>query len=296
MLAVALSFLGFLHPAFDTIAHLRLHLASALFCAFVVLIFSRFKAIAVAAMMIGAVGIYSALSGLQLSAAPKSALADKPIYKMLHLNLLWNHDYPADVVEEIIKYDADLVSLAEASRNWVYHLLRLERIYPHGFNCPETGKRGGVRVYSKWPLVPDQEYCADYGVYGSRNFIAPDGDTITVGSLHLRWPWPASGPRQLDAILPEVKTLGPDVLIAGDFNATTWSHALKKFANAGGLNIVPGIGPTWFFEEFPGFIAGWVGLPIDNVTYKGRVRILEVRRLPHVGSDHFPILVSFQIE
>jgi endonuclease/exonuclease/phosphatase (EEP) superfamily protein YafD len=240
--------------------------------------------------------LYTTLPGLQLSAIEMQPRADRQTYSLLHLNLLWNHDNPAPVMDWLVEQDADLLSLAEASSNWAPHLGKLERRYPYFFECTETGKRGGVKLYSKWPFDDNGYFCAEYGVFGTARATTPEGDELVVGSLHLRWPWPASGPRQMDAILPEVAQLGPDALIIGDFNATTWSHALARFSRTGDLTIVPGIGPTWLFEEIPAWIAEWVGFPIDNAAHKGRVRVLQADRLKNVGSDHFPIRVIFQIQ
>lgn len=292
---IAIGFFGFLHPAFDTFAHLRFHFALCLLLSGAVLILARYRRLAVGSLVVSVVALYTTLPGLQLSAVEMQPRSDRQTYSLLHLNLLWNHENPAPVVNWLVEQNADLVSLAEASHIWTPHLGKLDANYPYFFNCPENGKRGGVRVYSKWPFVGEKDYCADYGVFGTTRAITPEGDTVTIGSLHLRWPWPASGPRQMDAILPEVAQLGPDALIIGDFNATTWSHALDRFSRTGNLTIIPGIGPTWLFEEIPAWIAEWVGFPIDNAAFKGRVRIVNAIRLESVRSDHFPIRINFQI-
>ena len=295
IVGLALGYLGWHHPAFDTFAHLRFHLALALLAGFFLLLLSRYRRMSALAFGVILFAFYTSLPGLKIAGQRLDRIPDQPEYELLHLNLLWNHDQPASVVEWIRQLDPDLLSLAEASRVWAPHLKRLEIRYPYFFNCPETGKRGGVRIYSRLPFAPGADYCAYYGVFGTTRITTPDGDHFTLGSLHLRWPWPASGPKQLEGILPELKDLDEDALIAGDFNATTWSFALQQFADAGQLTIVEGIGPTWLFEEFPSFVAEWFGFPIDNVLYKGRIRLLEANKLPSVGSDHHPILVRFQL-
>ncbi len=295
VLAIGIGFFGHIHPAFDTFAHFRMHFAVCLLIAFLVLVFTRHKVVAALALGAAAVGIYTAQIGYPWTAKQRAALSDKPVYSLLHLNLLWNHNDPEPVVNWLSEQDPDIFSLSEVSHVWEPYVLRLHDKWPYIFHCPEYGKRGGVRIYSKWPMTPKGEYCGVFGTFGKTSVKAPSGETLTIGSLHLRWPWPASGPEQLETFIPELEQLAEDVLIAGDFNATPWSRTVKRFAQTGGLNIASGIGPSWLFEELPGGLARIAGLPIDHVLHKGRVHVLSTERLEYVGSDHFPILVRFQI-
>lgn len=295
IVAIGLGFFGALHPALDTFAHFRLHLGVCLLIAFCVLIFTRHKKIAITALLTSMIALYHSKDGTTWSAKRLPADGRQNVYSLLHLNLLWDHPNKTPVIDAILEQDPDLISLSEASSGWARHLQKLNTRWPHLFVCPEDGPRGGVRIYSKWPMSLENDYCGVYGTFGKTSVTTPSGAKIAVGSLHLRWPWPASGPRQLKALIPDLEKLETDALIAGDFNATTWSHTVTRFAEAGKLAIVPGIGSTWLFEEFPGNIAKYAGLPIDNVMHKGTVKVLSADRLPHVESDHFPILVRFQI-
>lgn len=247
------------------------------------------------ALVAAIIGIFFSQIGYPWTAQQRAAIAGKQKYTLLHLNLLWNHYEPEPVIDWLHEQDADILSLSELSYIWEPFMPRLHETWPYILHCPEFGKRGGVRLYSKWPMQRDDDYCGVYGTFGKTSVIAPSGETIAIGSLHLRWPWPASGPEQLETFIPELETLDADTLIAGDFNATPWSNTVQRFANVGGLEIASGIGPSWLFRELPGWLAGVIGLPIDQIMHKGRIHILSARRMEHVRSDHFPILVRFQI-
>lgn len=296
VIVVSFGFLGNLHPAFDTFAHFRMHFAVCLVLAFFVLIFSRFKLVAPVALCVGAFGIYQSQIGYSWSAVTKNKIEGQPEYSMLHLNLLWNHKDPEPVVKWLHEQNADLLSFSELSNVWEPHVVHLHKTWPYILHCPEDGKRGGVRVYSKWPMDFDSQYCGVYGTFGKVKVTTPANQILTVGSLHLRWPWPASGPKQLRSLVPNVEKLEKNALIAGDFNATPWSQTVQKFARAGELQVVPGIGPTWLFKEVPAWVTQLIGLPIDHVLHKGRVHVISAQKLEYVGSDHFPVLVRFQIE
>ena len=293
--AVGFGFLGRIHPAFDTFAHFRMHFAVCLIFAFFILIFSRFKWIALLGLLVGAYGIYQSQIGYAWSAVTNNKIDGQAEYSMLHLNLLWTHENPEPVVNWVQEQDADLLSFAELSNVWEPYVVQLHETWPYILHCPEHGKRGGVRIYSKWPMDFDSQYCGVYGTFGKVQVTTPANDVFTVGSLHLRWPWPASGPKQLNSLVPNVEKLEKDALIAGDFNATPWSQTVQKFARVGALQVVPGIGPSWLFQEIPSWVTQVIGLPIDQVLHKGRLHILSAEKLEHVGSDHFPIMVRFQI-
>jgi len=295
VLTIAAGFLGALHPAFDTFAHFRMHFAVCLLVAFLVLIFTRHRIVALLALAAATGGAYTSQIGYPWSAMQRSAISEKPVYTLAHLNLLWNHDDPKSVVKWLHETDADILSLSELSHYWEPHITHLHETWPYILHCPEFGKRGGVRLYSKWPMLRDNDYCGVYGTFGKTSVFTPNGETIVIGSLHLRWPWPASGPKQLETFVPELQNLTGDVLIAGDFNATPWSNTVRRFANVGKLEIVSGIGPSWLFRELPGWLSRIIGLPIDHVMHRGRIHILRAERMKYVGSDHFPILVQFQI-
>lgn len=292
---IGIGFLGTIHPALDTAAHFRMHLSLCLLIAFLVLILTRHRKVAILALVAASAGIYTSQVGYPWTNLSKDKLLGKPEYSLLHLNLLWNHDDPPSVVNWLHQQDADILSLSELSHYWEPHMVRLHKTWPHIFHCPEFGKRGGVRIYSKWPIDHQKDYCGVYGTFGKTTVSAPSGETLTIGSLHLRWPWPASGPEQLETFIPELEAMQNDVLIAGDFNATPWSNTVTRFAKAGNLQIAPGIGPTWLFRELPGWLAGIIGLPIDHVLHKGNFHIVSVKRMEHVNSDHFPVQVKFQI-
>ena len=294
--ALALGFLGNIHPGFDTLSHGRFHLSVCILLGAAFLVFSRWRKAGIVALSAGMLGLYASSAIFPATAPVQEPINGKPVYTLYHLNLLWNHSDPAPVIDEILSHDPELISISEASLEWEPHLERLDSKWPNMFTCPEFGPRGGVRIYSKWEMVGNEDYCGVYGSLGKTTVKVPNEGELQVVSLHFRWPWPASGPEQLQSALPELRSLGADVLVAGDFNATPWSNSARQFAAAGGLELVPGIGPTWLFTEFKPEFIGWIGFPIDNVAYKGRVRLLQAKSLPPVGSDHLPILVKFQID
>ncbi len=283
-------FLGFVHPAFDTAAHFRLHLAAGLGVLALAAIGMRAWKAGGAALVLALVAAASCWQVFPVSSAltePKGRL-----HSLLFFNMRYDNPAPERVIEMIRQTNADLVLLTEYSRMWEPRLVALHGSYPHRYHCAEWRNVGGTVVFSRFPLEPG--YCHAYAALGlARADI--DGTPVMIGAAHMRWPWPASGPRQLRELRPVLEGLGPDALVAGDFNATVWSDAMRQFAHHGGLEIVPGIGPTWMISPVPDSLTRFTGLPIDNVLAKGAVKIVSAKTLPPQGSDHLPILVRFSV-
>jgi len=289
-------FMNSVHPAFDTIAHFRLHLSLGIIIVLPFLLKLKFRRFGIVCATVGVFGFWSAASGLPFITSTQTAEKEKATYQAFHLNLLWNNREKQRVIDRILQIDAEIVTLSEVSDSWSPFLAQIRNKWTYTAHCPEWSVRGGIMIFSKWPLDPTIEHCGDYGSLLIANAEAPDGSRITLAATHPRWPWPASGPRQFAAMVPALERTGPDMLVAGDFNATTWSHSIRQFASAGNLEVYRGIGATWLYGPlFPKPVIRLFGLPIDNVMSKGKIRILSVKTLELMGSDHLPLLIRFQI-
>ena len=50
------------------------------------------------------------------------------------------------------------------------------------------------------------------------------------------------------------------------------------------------------YKLFPSWLAPWFGLPIDGVLYGSEINILSAETLESFGSDHWPVLIHFEID
>lgn len=296
--AIVAGFLGAVHPLFDTLSHFRLHL-SVLLAALAALWSLRCSRLpAFLFTLAGFAGAALSAPGLPLGGLAVQPAGGERVYRLFVMNLLWNNPVPQSVIALIDETDPDILFLTEYYALWRGRIGALETRYPHSYHCAEWRESGGSIVLSRLPILTGGDYCGDYASLGLTT-IAIEGRSVAAGVVHLRWPWPASGPRQIDAFTPRLEALGANAIIAGDFNATTWSHALRRFARAGGLTITSGIGPTWGPSLSLGdFTLQWpprLGLPIDNAMAKGAVRIVGARALAGAGSDHLPLLIEFVV-
>lgn len=80
------------------------------------------------------------------------------------------------------------------------------------------------------------------------------------------------------------------MILAGDFNLTPWSFALRDADARLGLVRRDRAQPTWPADGFHGLPAP-AFLPIDHVYAGPSWATVDVRRGPSFGSDHYPLVV-----
>jgi endonuclease/exonuclease/phosphatase (EEP) superfamily protein YafD len=82
------------------------------------------------------------------------------------------------------------------------------------------------------------------------------------------------------------------VIVAGDLNATPWSHGFRQLVRLRGLcdsAVGRGVQATWNAHR-------WVPrIPIDHVVVSPEVRVMDRRVGPDVGSDHLPVEATLAI-
>jgi endonuclease/exonuclease/phosphatase (EEP) superfamily protein YafD len=82
------------------------------------------------------------------------------------------------------------------------------------------------------------------------------------------------------------------VVVLGDFNATSWSKIFNELLETGNLQdsrLNNGVQPSW-----PSFLPKAFRIPIDHVLVRD-LTVTDRQILPHVGSDHLPVLVKLQV-
>ncbi len=288
---------GELHPAFDSLAHFRVHLSALIIVlALPCLFFRGWRIIALTLIVLGLTAIASATmpqTGKMRAGAQAAEDTPQARYRLLHLNLRFDNHTPKQVLSLIGRVEPDLITLAEVSAAWRGELALLENTYPHRLVCSEPTHIGGVAILSRRPFLhPSTARCFDRGALAVAT-VNINGSTVDVAALHLGWPWPFGQSWQIGRVAPVLQDLGPTTILAGDFNAAPWSESTRRIAAAGDLTVLGGIGPTWLIRPLPNLLRRAAGLPIDNLLFKGGIVPLETTRLADVGSDHLPVLLEF---
>lgn len=209
-----------------------------------------------------------------------------------------NHDALLALIAET---EPDVVLTVESDRRWQQRLdAGLADSHPHTMKCP-LDNLYGMHVYSRLPLtdgeiaflvendVPSMHACA----------TLPCGERVRLHFLHPAPPSPteneASSERDAELIVVAHSVAKTDqpVIVAGDLNDVAWSETTRLFRKISGLRD-PRVGRGLFNT----FHAKWPLLrwPLDHLFHSEHFALVEMRRLPPFGSDHFAILTRLALE
>ena len=212
--------------------------------------------------------------------------------------------------------DPDIILLTEPTQWWFEQLDGLEDNYPYTLFQPQENHYGKL-LYSRLELIdPEIRFLIDPEIPSIRtNVRLRSGALVTLYGVHPRPPGlkrpeeedsgvmgddgggdEDSGREDSDmrdaellSIAREVRELGDiPVIVAGDFNDVAWSRTTHLFQRMGGL-LDPRVG-RGFFNTFD-TRSLLLRYPLDHVFASRHFLLVELRRLPDIGSDHFPMLV-----
>ena len=243
---------------------------------------------------------YTRLHGVQtVNADPALADPDRRLRLMVSNVLMTNRDGDKwlGVVREA---DPDVVVAVETDAWWAETAGVLKESHPHAVEVPQDDTYG-MCVYSRLPLESVEVRHLVEPEVPSLNLVARlrSGELVSLVFLHPRPPRPDiqqdSHLRDAELVLAgrEVASIDRPVVVAGDLNDVAWSRSTSLFQKLSGL-LDPRIGRGTFSTFHADHRL--LRYPLDHVFHSDHFALVELRRLDHVGSDHFPMLIELQIE
>ncbi|MGV2983611.1 endonuclease/exonuclease/phosphatase family protein [Microbacterium sp. AGC85] len=222
--------------------------------------------------------------------------------------LVWNAQggatSPAAVAELVLEVHADVVSLPEMDEDAAAEVARLVALEGMHFS-PATTRAVAGSVEESW--IPTSLLVADeLGSYEldeaagwtpglpSGVWRPVDGGGPSIVAAHPAPPLPESMDdwnAGLHWITEKCSTLGSDVIIAGDFNATIDHLELENCQDAAAKAGASATG-TW-----PSTIPAWLASPIDRVVTGSAWTVLDARVMePSApgGTDHRPVVAVLE--
>ncbi len=195
----------------------------------------------------------------------------------------------------------DIVVALEVDEKWMSALAPLRRTHPHLAERVQDNYYG-MAVFSRLPLEGTEvRYLVDGGTPSIRTTVRlRDGRTVRLHALHPKPPEPLrnqdSRPRDAELVLvaKEIAAAAPaPTVVCGDLNDVAWSDTTRTFLRLSGL-LDPRVGRGLFNT----FNAGnpIFRFPLDHVFHSNHFKLFRLRRLPKVGSDHFPVLIELNLE
>ena len=196
--------------------------------------------------------------------------------------------------------DADVILCVETDAWWRDRLDALTDTHPHAVRCPLSNTYG-MLLYSRLPIespVVDFLLQPDIPSIQARVRLR-GGARVWLNCVHPRPPAPGQSDESLErdaellVVGKRVRDAGEPVVVCGDLNDVAWSRSTRLFQKVSRL-VDPRKGRGFFST----FHARYPGLryPLDHIFHSDSFRLVSLRRLPYVGSDHFPVYAALSYE
>lgn len=215
-------------------------------------------------------------------------------------NVLTTNTKYSKLIALVKKKNPDLLLTLETDKTWESELEILEDDYKHSVKIPMDNLYG-MHLYSKFELknikvkyLIDDEIPSIHG-----HVILPSGHPVKIHCLHPKPPSPTedlmSTNRDAELLFVgrDVKKDKETVLVLGDLNDVAWSRTTRLFQKISGL-MDPRLGRGFyntFHTDF--FFLRW---PLDHVFHTSDFTLVNIARLEHIGSDHFPMYIKLNHE
>jgi len=260
----------------------------------------RFRAVLLSALLLS-IGYqayqicpYTPLAGVQV----KDAIGrdNDVVVRILTANVLMDNRDAESYLSVLADADPDIILTTETDDWWAEQLKVLDRLYPYKVTYPLENTYGMI-LHSRFPLIePSVQFLVEPMVPSIHTGMRlPGGDRLQLIGLHPRPPGPTeneeSTQRDAELIIAgrSVKRSDRPVIVIGDLNDVAWSHTTSLFQEISGL-LDPRIGRGMFNSYHADYL--FIRFPLDHIFHSEHFKLIEMRRLPHIGSDHFPIYAA----
>ena len=230
---------------------------------------------------------YSGMAPPEVGTADAAEIAAGPSLRVLTSNVLMDNRDSHLLVERVRAERPDVpprVGLDEALDDM-----------PHRVACP-LDNRYGMHLYSRLPLSEAHvDFLVEDDVPSIAARVELGGGELRLHAVHPTPPAPgesessAARDAELLTLAETLEDVTEPVIVTGDLNDVAWSRTTQLFRRKSGL-LDPRVGRGMFNT----FHADWPFLrwPLDHFFVSSHYRVVEMRRLPSIGSDHFPVLIE----
>ncbi|MGO3045860.1 MAG: endonuclease/exonuclease/phosphatase family protein [Psychrobacter celer] len=220
--------------------------------------------------------------------------------KLMVSNVLTPNDHTQKLIELVKQKQPDILITLESDKKWEKALEQIEPDYPYTVKVP-LDNLYGMHLYSKLELIdPEVKYLMIDDIPSIHSQLRlQNGQVIWLYCLHPMPPSPTEADKsttrdaELLMVGKHIKEHDQTAILAGDLNDVAWSKTTRRFQRISGL-LDPRIGRHFintFHVNYP--FLRWA---LDHIFHSACFTVVDIQRLPSIGSDHFPVMTTLQYE
>lgn len=226
---------------------------------------------------------------------------DNPVQlKLMVSNVLTPNNNTQALVDLVQQKQPDVLITLESDQKWQDALSVVEPDYPYNVKIP-LDNLYGMHLYSKLELIdPQVKYLLVDDIPSIHTQIRlSNGKVVWLYCLHPMPPSPTEADKsttrdaELLMVGRHIKEHNQTAILAGDLNDVAWSKTTRMFQRISEL-LDPRIGRFFintFHVNYP--FLRWA---LDHIFHSPCFTLVDIERLPSIGSDHFPVLTTLQYE
>ena len=235
-----------------------------------------------------------------LPIAPKEVLSTKSIksgkkISMLLSNVLQKNTEYNKLIDLVNKWNPDIFLANETDEKWEKALSVLHKDFPYRISQPQENTYGMI-LMSRFPLSEEEiHHFSEKDVPSiETNIEIGKGIFVKFYGLHPKPPAPNENEtsekkdKELITVAKLIEALPKkqSAIVAGDLNDVAWSQTSMLFQRVSGmLDIRKGRG---FYNTFNADVP-FMRFPLDHIYCSNHFMVRKIKKLPHIGSDHFPM-------
>lgn len=220
--------------------------------------------------------------------------------KLMVSNVLTPNNNTQALIKLVQQKQPDVLITLESDKKWEKALSVIEPDYPYSVKVP-LDNLYGMHLYSKLELIdPEVKYLLIEDIPSIHTQLRlSNGEIIWLYCLHPMPPSPTEADKsttrdaELLMVGRHIKENQHTAMLAGDLNDVAWSKTTLMFQRISGL-LDPRIGRFFintFHVKYP--FLRWA---LDHLFHSPCFTLVEIERLPSIGSDHFPVMTTLQYE
>ena len=227
-------------------------------------------------------------------------LPDALQIKIMVSNVLTPNPHKQKLIDLVNEHEPDILITLESDKKWEEALEVIEPDYPYTVKIP-LDNLYGMHLYSKIELIdPTIHYLMIDDIPSIHTQLQlTDTRRIWLYCMHPMPPSPTEAEKsttrdaELLMVGRHIQENKQTAILAGDLNDVAWSRTTRRFHRVSGL-LDPRIGRHFintFHVKYP--FLRWA---LDHIFHSTCFTLVDIKRLPSIGSDHFPVLTILQYE